>query len=271
MSTFLLTWNPNRWHWEDLAEVAEATADGEPFEMRWSCGNRKTVEEGDRVFLIRLGEEPRGIIGAGTATGPVVEDDHWDDTVGRKALFINASFDRILDPSLDDPLDVLGITTGPLSGVHWSTQSSGILIPDDAAVLLEDLWAGHVGDVDRANAEIMVDPDAETFPEGKVLFRLHRMRERNKEVIERAKARAKDRDGKLSCCVCRFDFVAVYGPLGEGFIEGHHTTPLADLDGETETKVSDIALVCSNCHRMLHRRRPWLGIDQLQGILVQNQ
>ena len=33
-----------------------------------------------------------------------------------------------------------------------------------------------------------------------------------------------------------------------------------------ETKIEEIAIVCSNCHRMLHRKRPWLKIDELKNI-----
>ncbi|MFN3092826.1 hypothetical protein [Bacillus pumilus] len=33
------------------------------------------------------------------------------------------------------------------------------------------------------------------------------------------------------------------------------------------TKVEDIAIVCSNCHRMLHRKRPWLNKDQLKLLI----
>jgi len=111
------------------------------------------------------------------------------------------------------------------------------------------------------------DPDEESFPEGRILYRIHKQRERDREVIEKAKAKMLQR-GPLSCCICKFDFAARYGKIGEGFIEGHHTKPLADLTRETKTRVEDIALVCSNCHRMLHRKRPWLTIAAMSSLLV---
>jgi putative restriction endonuclease len=114
----------------------------------------------------------------------------------------------------------------------------------------------------------MSDPDAESFPEGRIVFRLHRLRERNKAVVEEAKARFKEKHKRLFCEACRFDFEETYGKeLGEGFIEGHHTRPLATLTCEQKTKVSDIALVCSNCHRMLHRRTD-LTVEWLKALIA---
>jgi hypothetical protein len=105
------------------------------------------------------------------------------------------------------------------------------------------------------------------FPEGKKKERLHKSRERNSSLIKEVKSEALMREGKLVCQCCGFDFESLYGELGKGFIEAHHTKPVSELspDGE-KTKKEDIALVCSNCHRMLHRRRPWLEMDELKNL-----
>lgn len=100
---------------------------------------------------------------------------------------------------------------------------------------------------------ILDEGDESAFPEGKARFRLHRSLERDNNITKKAKIRRLEETGKLKCEACEFDFAKVYGDLGEGFIEGHHTIPVADLDGTSKTKVSDIALLCSNCHRMIHR------------------
>ncbi len=105
----------------------------------------------------------------------------------------------------------------------------------------------------RAKAD-RLDPDRPAtrtgFPEGKLKEKLHIARERNQELVRLAKVRAMSRDGSLECACCGFDFHEKYGEVGRGFIEAHHTKPISELheDGE-ETKVEDLALVCSNCHR----------------------
>jgi len=113
------------------------------------------------------------------------------------------------------------------------------------------------------------DPDELVFPEGREVYRLHRERERNKKLIEAAKRARLVKDPSLKCDACGFSFKDKYGRLGKGFIEGHHTLPLSQKPSRAPSRVKDIALVCSNCHRMLHRRRPWLRMRDLQSLIAQ--
>ncbi len=71
------------------------------------------------------------------------------------------------------------------------------------------------------------------------------------------------------CKVCGFNFEQVYGERGRGFIEVHHTKPLylGDEEQEIDPK-KDLVPVCSNCHRMIHRRKDEvLTVEQLQEML----
>ena len=102
--------------------------------------------------------------------------------------------------------------------------------------------------------------------EGRELLRLHRSRERNRGLVARKKRRVLTKTGRLECEACGFDFAAVYGELGAGFAECHHTQPLAQGAGERRTALTDLAVVCANCHRMLHRR-PWRTVSELSQLL----
>ncbi|MGV3465399.1 MAG: HNH endonuclease [Heyndrickxia sp.] len=113
----------------------------------------------------------------------------------------------------------------------------------------------------------IVDEEEEiTFPEGQERYRLHRSKERNITLIKVAKSKYLEANKRLSCQVCDFSFEEIYGDLGKGFIEAHHVFPISELTQETTTKLEDIVFVCSNCHRMLHRRRPWLSLEKLNEI-----
>lgn len=91
-------------------------------------------------------------------------------------------------------------------------------------------------------------------PEGRLLYRLHVRRERNRRLVTKKKTEALAAFGRLACEVCGFDFALTYGSDGAGVIEAHHRVPLA-VAGQSVTRLKDLALVCSNCHAMLHHRK----------------
>lgn len=124
------------------------------------------------------------------------------------------------------------------------------------------------------STEQTIDPESiaemgeEEADEGSVMTRTHRIRERNRSLIQKKKDHHFSKHGNLSCECCGFDFGEHYGTHGDGFIECHHTKPVSELTLGEKTKISDLALLCSNCHRMIHRRRPWLSIDELRRTLI---
>ena len=59
----------------------------------------------------------------------------------------------------------------------------------------------------------------------------------------------------------------LYSARGRGFIECHHSKPVHTLVEGTRTKLEDLALLCANCHRMVHATRPWLSISELRAMI----
>jgi 5-methylcytosine-specific restriction protein A len=134
--------------------------------------------------------------------------------------------------------------------------------PEECARVAAAIAAGlsEAGPGDQENEYELT----EEAPEGRLLTRLHVRRERNRKLVESKRRLILKQTGKLACEVCGFDFAAMYGDHGKGFIECHHSRPLHTLQPGHKTKLSDLILVCSNCHRMIHRSRPWLTKDQLR-------
>jgi predicted HNH restriction endonuclease len=121
---------------------------------------------------------------------------------------------------------------------------------------------------DEAPALQTVDDEGiEEAAEGRILTRLHRSRERNQQLVETKKARALRAAGRLACEGCDFDFAEAYGKRGLGFMEAHHTRPVHEISPGHVTRLADLALVCANCHRMIHARRPWLTIVELRALV----
>ena len=105
-----------------------------------------------------------------------------------------------------------------------------------------------------------------TGTEGAVRYVIHKNRERNSNIVEKKKKEFLKKEGKLYCEVCLFDFEETYGLRGKGFIECHHNIPLHETEENKQTKTTDLSLLCSNCHRMIHRKKDWLTVNQLKEI-----
>ncbi len=107
---------------------------------------------------------------------------------------------------------------------------------------------------DNAHPLTVVDDAGDwAADEGGILLRMHRLRERDGKLRDRKLQAILSAEGRLVCEVCRFDFEVFYGDRGRGFMEVHHVAPL-HVTGPTRTSLRDLAALCANCHRMLHRR-----------------
>jgi hypothetical protein len=121
---------------------------------------------------------------------------------------------------------------------------------------------------DIPDPEGSAPPDVDVaFAEGGRKLRAHYVRERNRALIDAKREEVLLQKGRLECEVCQFDFAKRYRLVGENFCEVHHLKPLSDLNTEAKTRLRDLAIVCANCHRMLHRKRTVLTLARLRSLL----
>jgi 5-methylcytosine-specific restriction protein A len=132
-----------------------------------------------------------------------------------------------------------------------------------AARVLELLTAAASGAAVEVPDLDSVDLAAE---EGGVALRAHLRRERDPQLRRRKLAETKRCGLPIACEACAFDFGRTYGPYGLDYIECHHRTPLY-VTGKTQTRLADLALLCSNCHRMIHRSKRWLTVEELKELV----
>ena len=104
-----------------------------------------------------------------------------------------------------------------------------------------------------------------TAVEGEGKLARHLRYERDSGLIRKLKLAALKTNPMLYCEVCGFSFVEMYGELGYGFVEAHHKQPLSKTKSTITTK-SNIALLCSNCHRMIHKGMSQLENDNIMTI-----
>lgn len=74
-----------------------------------------------------------------------------------------------------------------------------------------------------------------------------------------------------TCKACGFNFEAVYGERGIDYIEVHHRKPIYAFEGKEQAidPRTDLVTLCSNCHRMIHRRpNNILTVEELIAIIA---
>ncbi len=265
MKTYLFVWNPKRWVWNDIEEnIKEINKHGFS-SVRWSCGNTKSMAPGDRMFIVKVGTEPKGIVAEGYITSYPFLDKHWDGE-RKEALFIQADLNLLLNPDIDPILTLDILNTGNLAAQNWIPQASGISIRPELVDELEAVWFDFLATYPLRNKPFSLKDkqSQKKYLEGSPSQVLSTRYERNpyarKVCIEHY---------GLSCIVCRFNFEKVYGELGKDFIHVHHLNQIS-LIGEVYTvdPINDLRPVCPNCHAMLHRRKEGITIEQLQSHLL---
>lgn len=111
----------------------------------------------------------------------------------------------------------------------------------------------------------MVEPGTKVYAfgivysafEGRRKLVMHIVRERSQALVASKKASA----ATHACEICGFYSMKMYG---EDYCEVHHLAPLAQLVDGTETTLDDLAIVCANCHRIIHFMMPPMDIVDLR-------
>jgi 5-methylcytosine-specific restriction protein A len=255
MSAYLYTWNPERWAWSDLQEAIYRVNNGDQYDMYWSCGNTKRIEIGDVFFLMRLGVEPKGIVGCGYISSKPYLLPHWDEekaNEGKTALRTDLLFKSLSE----EPIISLAYLHESYPEYTWTPQGGGMPIPDAIA---GQLFAQIQSD-SKFSFQPSVKKEIELYAEGKQKIVTYKTYDRNPIARQ-----ACIKHYGYSCCVCGFNFESAYGRLGSKYIEVHHLKQIADVGQEYLIHpIDDLRPVCANCHRMLHKTRPPISIEELK-------
>ncbi len=258
MSTYLVKWNPETSPSTTLVRSIEAVHRKGYFDDSWFFSKSTRIRRGDRVFLLRTGIAPRGIMGSGTVIAEPSETFHWNRV--RKpnvtALSVRVRFDTLLHPERDGILQ-----TRDVGGFPRRLSAGVSSISPRAAVTLEAAWSAFLaaqGEQPISLADEVTTPSR--FFEGATqqisVNRYERSAHARRQCIEHYGCR---------CSVCGFDFGLTYGELGDGFIHVHHLKPLSAIrQGYEIDPIADLRPICPNCHAMIHRATDILRIEDLR-------
>ncbi|WP_041522644.1 McrB family protein [Gilvimarinus agarilyticus] len=141
--SWLFSWNPANWAWKDLPAHIAQTKAGKPVILSWRCANQD-ASPGDRAWLIRLGQEPKGIMASGNVVSEPYEAEHYDTEAaaeGKTMMKVDIEFTEIRDVFKDSLISMTDLGRITIDNQNWSPQSSGIEIKPRSAALLDKLWA----------------------------------------------------------------------------------------------------------------------------------
>lgn len=129
-SAYLLTWNPK--YYTPDRELREMELHGNCF-SHWTTVSRQ-MQHGDKLYLMRQGKEPRGIVAFGSARPSIGAERLFTFHRGRWYISLIWHWWRPEEPvfTLDD-LNML------FPDQHWSPRGSGIRIEPPVDAELADL------------------------------------------------------------------------------------------------------------------------------------
>lgn len=97
--------------------------------------------------------------------------------------------------------------------------------------------------------------------EGNPKLRQHYVLERRPEIVREKKRLFRLEHGHLFCEACGDDLVGTYGEIAEDCFEVHHIIPLSQLRSSSSTQPKDLAILCPNCHAVIHKIDPILTLQ----------
>jgi tetratricopeptide (TPR) repeat protein len=135
--------------------------EGESLGWTWSCGKVRKIQVGDRIFLQRTGDPPRGYFASGYTMDASQEDQlrlqnpaYQDLSEAYHNSFYNASFkicfeiDSIVN--FDFPLEIDYLKSLPqFEGCEFKRYGGGTSFNSDYAQFLEQEWEKHTQKLSR--------------------------------------------------------------------------------------------------------------------------
>lgn len=225
---------------------------------RFHCGvgrGRLNEEKLDGVFIARHPEtQAYEIVAIYLSAIPIQESKDWSNLACTEAIF----FMDEKRPKCNNWPVGRGMRRWAQRVNSSGSVHSSLLVSYKEAIKGRDKYSKYSNE----NSEFEL-----TASEGELTTRLiaHRKREfslRKAKILQALQAGR----GKLKCEVpgCGFDFFEKYGKLGESYAVVHHIKPLASLSEKGDhTKLTDLVVVCANCHAMIHRGGKCRSLDSL--------
>lgn len=240
MKTFILMWNPaiSSYTWERFKEdQKEMCEDGWGEGVgNWSIWEHDKAEDGDRFFMVKVGEGTTGIVMAGYLLYTPYEAEDWSGK-GRQTFYMDLNIEQQIDPD-KVPILTTDVLQKEIPNFDWSGGHSGRVLDNDSALKLEKMWMSYINSVRCIEEEGAVFLDAD-IPFSGIMEEYYR-----------------DTKGE-TCELCGYNFKKVFGNDCVKYVE--HDLFIDDLttyneeEGVKKVPISDeqlfsrIRCICANC------------------------
>ncbi|WP_299003804.1 EVE domain-containing protein [uncultured Shewanella sp.] len=239
----------------------------------WAVKHRKHQNEmqiGDRVFIWRSKgkfKDPYGLV----AFGILVEKPIHKNKVKYPEFLLEEYWEKREVSEIKVGIKLESVRLDLMSGL----VESSILLSDPILAQMQLLTARQGTNfrltIEQFNkiwlmwtGEQFDDPNDEyESDETRYRIRAHKLKERDPKLVRKAKESFVKEHNRLFCEACGYDFSKRYG---FSYAEAHHKKPLHLLKAGEKTKVSDLGILCANCHRAVHMidaEDPWLELLKL--------
>jgi len=248
-------------------------------QIYWSVTVKKYQREislGDIVFIWRAQGKKRTASGIIAKTTVIEEckpkselnhptwlyDELWDEGSSEKSdMKVGLRVENYQLQPVDDMITLSDFMADPVlrdARIVKVRVGSNFPLSEDEAERIESLWGSNSDYTD----------DGYVGKEGRVLYKIHQYRERDKSLRSKYIEQYLKNHEVLQCELCQFVPTTMYHTLGSRLLEVHHRTPLHKLRDSAETKLVDLMLVCPNCHRALHKGDAEENLKTLQAIFA---
>ncbi len=136
---YLMRWNPSISSFTEKAfEECVANMVHGMFRLNWSIHDWQEARRGDYFFMLRTGDDKAGIAFNGQFLSDPYPDEDWAGSTKRR-MYVDMICMNPMEPGEKPSLSLEKLQTA-IPAIEWSEGHSGILLPDDVAEKLGELF-----------------------------------------------------------------------------------------------------------------------------------
>lgn len=141
--TFIMRWNPEISS-HKVADFEHAMEDfyEEGFYYDWSIFDYEKVHVGDRFFMLKVGNGNTGIVMSGIIVSLPYKDEDWSGK-GRDVRYVRMIPNCMVHPDKTQIISIQSLDE-ELPGVNWNEGHSGVLLSNEQACKLYEIWNNYL-------------------------------------------------------------------------------------------------------------------------------